>query len=186
MRVFVGLTLPDSARSHLESFLEPRRDAAEGLRFTGPDTWHVTLAFMGQCPDRVVDDLISACGEVAARHPAPTLRLAGANAFPEIGRARLLYAAVTADPDCAPLARSIRTAAQRIGAAPDGGAFVPHVTLARQNRGRDMTAWWRILDTYDGPPWQPDGVSVIQSHLQPGSPAHYEGLAVLPWSPQPS
>lgn len=181
MRLFIAVDPPQGAREDLVRFLEPRWEHADGLRFTRPETWHVTLAFMGNCPERVLEDLIDGCADVAAQSAPPTMVLHGAGAFPDVSRARVLYAAVGTEPDLSPLARSVRNIATTVGAAPDGGPFRPHVTLARQ-RPADATHWWRVLDTYAGPSWQPDGIRVYQSHLSQGSPPRYEALAVLPWA----
>lgn len=181
MRVFVALDPSEEARDHLTRFLEPRWDHADGLRFTRPHTWHVTLAFMGSCPERALDDLIAGCADVARRSAPPAVALQGAGAFPDVSRARLLYAAVAAEPDLAPLAHAVRSVASKVGGAPDGGAFRPHVTLARTSPPRDATHWLHVLDTYAGPTWRPDGIRVIESHLTPGAPPRYDVLATLPW-----
>lgn len=181
MRLFVALDPDERAREHLTEFLEPRWDAGDDLRWTRPESWHVTLAFAGDCPDDVAEALVEECADRAARTAPPTLRLAGVGAFPEVSRASLLYAAVHADPDLAPLAASVRRMASRLGAAPDGGRFVPHLSVARFRRPADATAWWRILETYAGPSWQPDGIRVVRSRLTAGGPPVHETLAVLPF-----
>ncbi|MFV0450623.1 MAG: RNA 2',3'-cyclic phosphodiesterase [Propioniciclava sp.] len=99
MRLFIAVDPPEAARADLTRFLEPRWEHADGLRFTRPETWHVTLAFMGACPARVVDDLIDGCATVAADTRPPTLALHGAGAFPDVVSARALYAAVDAPPE---------------------------------------------------------------------------------------
>lgn len=182
MRLFLALDPDERAREHLSDFLEPRWSVGEDLRWTRPESWHVTLAFAADCPDDVAEALIEACGEVAGRTSAPRLRLSGAGAFPDVSRASTLYAAVSAEPDLAPLARSVRAVASRLGAGPDGGHFVPHLTLARARRPADATAWWRVLDTYDGPDWRPDGIRVVRSQLTRGRPPVHQTLAVLPFA----
>ena len=72
MRLFVALVPPDEVVEDLAEFLAPRQEAPEaaGMRWTAPDQWHVTLAFMGDVADRHLDDLVERLGRASARRPA--------------------------------------------------------------------------------------------------------------------
>src|SRR6478752_6461624 len=91
MRMFAALTPPDDAVEDLATFLEPRHQVGDEVRWTDPDQWHVTLAFMAAVPDRVVEALTEAVTEVATAHPRVDARLAGVGAFPHPGDARVLW-----------------------------------------------------------------------------------------------
>jgi RNA 2',3'-cyclic 3'-phosphodiesterase len=182
MRVFVAVDLPEQTVEDLDAFLDARRDADDGLRWTPPSQWHLTLAFMAAVPERVVEDLIGRVAEAAARRTPVQLGIAGGGCFPHVARARVLWAGVRGGADLAPLARSVRSACAVVGAAPDGGPFRAHLTLARMPRPHDATRWVRVLESYAGPPWSASEVAVIASHLPRGKghrPRH-EVLARLP------
>ena len=182
MRLFVSLEPSPSAVEDLDDFLDVRRDAGDGLRWSSPDQWHVTLAFMGSAPDRVVEDVVSGVADAADRAAPVTLAFEGGGCFPDVTRARVLFAGVTDGAALAPLARAVRSASSVAGAAPEGGAFHPHVTLARFRRPADATRWVRVLDTYAGPPWTATEVAVVASHLprERGPRPRHEVLARLP------
>ncbi|QIK67696.1 RNA 2',3'-cyclic phosphodiesterase [Nocardioides sp. HDW12B] len=169
MRMFVAIRPPDHVIEDLDDFLAPRREASR-LRWTHPDTWHLTLAFMADVPDRSRDELEERLGEAAARRRPFDLRLAGGGAFPDPTRAKVLYADVRADDpvELDRLAVGARNAAATSGAPPDGAAFVPHLTLARMNRPVEATRWLRVLGAYDGPTWTVDEVELVASHLGEG------------------
>ncbi len=169
MRMFVAIRPPDHVIEDLDDFLAPRRDAGR-LRWTHPDTWHLTLAFMADVPDRSRDELEERLAVAAARRRALDLRLAGGGAFPDPARAKVLHAgAQTDDPvELARLAVGARAAAAKSGAPPDGAAFVPHLTLARMNRPVEATRWLRVLGAYGGPTWTVDEVELVASHLGEG------------------
>jgi 2'-5' RNA ligase len=80
------------------------------------------------------------------------------------------------------LARGVRSACSVAGAAPEGGPFVPHLTLGRFSRAEDATRWVRVLSTYAGPPWVASDLAVVASHLprERGHRARHEVLARLP------
>ena len=50
MRLFVAIDIPDEARRVLSDAVAPLRDRHDGLRWTRPATWHLTLAFLGDLP----------------------------------------------------------------------------------------------------------------------------------------
>src|SRR5690606_12933021 len=96
--------------------------------------------------------------------------LSGGGAFPNPGRAKVLYAAVEAS-DVEELRRlsvGARAAANKAGADAEGGRFKGHVTLARRSRPFEATRWLRILDAYRGPTWEVSQIALIESHLGEG------------------
>ncbi len=76
----------------------------------------------------------------------------------------------------------MRAACSVVGAAPEGGPFLPHVTLARLPRPVDASRWVRVLDGYRGPSWTVEDVAVVASHLprERGHRPRHEVLARLP------
>lgn len=183
MRLFVAITPPPEVLEDLADHLEPRVEAGPDIRWTDPDQWHITLSFMAEAPDRILDDLLERLTRTAARHPPLGLSLLGAGAFPNAYRARVLWAGV-ADPDggLGPLAHGIRNACNKAGATPEGARFHPHVTLGRFRRPTEATRWIRALDAYASPEWRARTVSVIESRLGEGRGRRprYEVLAELP------
>ena len=123
-RAFVALPLPDDIRSKLAvaQFLLPlpRKVPAENL--------HITLVFLGEVPDPVLEDVHLA---LSALGLAPvTLRLQGFGLFGG-DRPRSLHAQVEAGPELGQMQARIARACTMAGAPADGRRFVPHVTLGR-------------------------------------------------------
>jgi RNA 2',3'-cyclic 3'-phosphodiesterase len=183
MRMFVAIVPPDEAVESLAEFLEPRRDAGPDLRWTDPEQWHLTLAFMPAAPDRVLDDLVERLARVSRRHEPVPLRVAGAGSFPNPYASRVLWAGLEHDGDALRhLARGIRGVCAKAGAGPEGGPFHPHITLARTRRPVEASRWLRVLDPYAGPAWVAREVTLISSHLGEGrgNRPRYEVVAALP------
>lgn len=173
--MFVAVVPPDEALEDLGAFLAPRqeaRDEAAGgdLRWTSPEQWHVTLAFMPQVPDRALDDLVARLERAALRRTPFEVTVGGGGAFPHPGRARVLYAGLDVGDgeELRRLKTGARAAANKAGAEAEGGRFHPHLTLARVRRPFDVTRWIRVLDAYRGPTWTASGISLVASHLGEG------------------
>jgi RNA 2',3'-cyclic 3'-phosphodiesterase len=189
MRMFVAIEPSVDAVEHLDEFLAVRREAGPEVRWSSPARWHLTLAFMGAAPDRAIEDVVDGVGVVAQRTAPVGLAVSGGGCFPDATRAKVLWAAVAGagGPDDAGellgrLARGVRSACAVAGAAPEGGAFVPHLTLGRFSWPQDATRWLRVLATYAGPAWVASEVDVVASHLprERGRGPRHEVLARLP------
>ena len=186
MRMFVAIEPSVDAVEHLDEFLAVRREAGAELRWSSPDRWHLTLAFMGAAADRVVEDVVDGVGAVAGRTAPIELAVTGGGCFPDVTRAKVLWAGVDgtrgAVEDLGRLARGVRSACAVAGAAPEGGSFVPHLTLGRFSWAQDATRWLRVLSTYAGPAWVASDVTVVASHLprERGHGPRHEVLARLP------
>src|SRR5690349_7317529 len=96
--MFVAVVPPADVLEDLEAHVDPRRDASP-FRWTSPESWHLTVAFMADVPERAHDDLVERLGRAAARRRPMTLALAGAGAFPSVSRAKVLFAAVDGAPE---------------------------------------------------------------------------------------
>ena len=91
MRLFAAVVPPDEVLEDLDEFLAPRRAAAD-FRWSVPDQWHLTLAFMPAVADRHLDDLVERLARAGRRRTPFGLRVAGGGAFPNPARARVLWA----------------------------------------------------------------------------------------------
>lgn len=181
--MFVAAVPPVEVLEDLEEFVSVRREAGP-FRWTVPDQWHLTLAFLADVPDRSLDDLVERLARAARkRHPVQAA-ITGGGAFPNVGRARVLWAGVELDDreELRRLAVGCRAAASKAGVEVAGERFKPHVTLARMVRPIEATAWVRLLDAYRGPAYAIDEMSLIASHLGEGprKRPRYEVVEVFP------
>jgi len=169
MRMFVALPLPDAVKDDLSTFLEPRQEAGSELRWTVPEQWHLTLAFLPEVADRHTDELLERLARVASRRKPMELRLAGAGAFPNPARAKVLWSGVEHDgEELMRLSGGVRAAGAKAGTEVGGGRFHAHLTLARLSRAADVTRWLGVLDPYAGPSWQASELTLVASYLGQG------------------
>ncbi len=125
MRAFVALPLPDPVCASLEA-LQARLKVG---RRSDPQTFHITLAFLGDnVPDRDLEAAHEALEALAAR--PLTLRIDGLDTF---GGAtpRVLVAVVQPDPALMALQKKVRSLLHGAGLMLPRERFRPHVTLAR-------------------------------------------------------
>jgi len=188
VRLFVAAVPSREVLEDLDEFLAVRREAA-AFRWTVPEQWHVTLAFLADVPGRAYDDLLDRLARAARKRHPMRAAVAGGGAFPNVARARVLWAGVDLDTvgldggeELRRLATGCRAAASKAGIDVAGERFKPHLTLARIGRPVEATSWVRLLDGYRGPSWDLDEMTLIASHLGEGprKRPRYEVLETFP------
>ena len=166
--MFVAVIPPDEVLEDLEDFVSPRRGEVP-FRWTEPEQWHLTLAFSRDVPDRAYDDLVDRLVRTAAKRNPVEARVIGGGAFPDVARAKIVYAGIDSDlEELGRMASGARTAIATSGAEVDGQRFTPHLTLARINRPVEATRFVQLLDAYAGPAWTVHELSLVASHLGEG------------------
>ncbi len=173
LRLFVALALPPPAVEALTRFRDAAADPAV-WRPLAPETFHITLAFLGWRADaapaaQVVEQLAFA---------APPLALGASLLLPQ-RRARVLTVAVE-DPSGGLAALQTEVAGALAAAGtfePEPRPFRPHVTVARLCKGARSP---RSLSAAPDPVTFGGGAVVLfRSHSEPGG-ARYEPLASRP------
>ena len=184
MRLFVAVAVPVHAADELDDAVAPLRQSCPGLRWTGRDAWHLTLAFLGEVTEPVCASLGPQLERAAAGRPRFSLSLGGAGAFPGAARARVLWTGGQGEPLGA-LAEDVAKGARRAGAPPaeEGRRFRPHLTLARCREPVDVQPLVHGLSGWTGTPWTTGEIYLIRSHLPGGRPhdrPRYETLGRWP------
>lgn len=169
----MAIVPPSAVTAELEACTAPLRPAWPSLRWTGPEAWHLTLAFLGEVREEVLPELSTRLERAARRHRAQRLAVRGGGAFPSPPRARVVWAGLDADRAAlAALAASVSAGARRAGApSPDEDRrFRAHITLARLREPEDVRPLTTELAELAGAPWTAAEIQLIRSHLpQPGA-----------------
>lgn len=173
MRLFVALLPPPEALAEVEAAVAPCRTAWPELRWTAAEHWHITLAFLGEVEERVLDGLQARLARVAARHAPVDLAFGAAGRFGD----RVLWLGVDGPRErLARLAGAVAAQAAKAGAGrPDRKPYHPHLTLARVRHQADLRPVVGELAGFSGRPWRAESMHLVRSHL--GPPLRYEPLA---------
>ncbi len=178
IRAFAAIALPGPVTSALTA-------AQAGLpagRPVPPENFHLTVAFLGEHPEPVIEDVHLALDGIRA--PGFELSLSGTGLFGG-RRSRVLYAGVRPEPALDRLRKKVVQAARGAGLRLPRGRYTPHVTLARFNAGlqgdeavemRDFAA--RRMGLAAGP-FEVGEFLLIRSTLGRNGPV-YQELAAYP------
>jgi 2'-5' RNA ligase len=140
-RLFVALRPPHPIRQQLIAAMH----GISGARWQDDDQLHLTLRFIGKVDHHRAEDIAAALGSLYA--PAVEARIAGVSLFERQGRPHMVWAGVEPHAPLAALHRKVDQLLARVGVAPETRAFLPHVTLARLNRGSGPVAAFLALNS---------------------------------------
>ena len=127
-RLFAAVWPPEEVKQALAESLSPR-PVAEGVRWSAPDRYHITLRFLGEADEaRAAEALAAVSSGSVSVALGPTVRRLGRNA--------LVVPAHGLDE----LASAVATATDRIGGQQTERPYVGHLTVARVGRKR-LTAY---------------------------------------------
>ena len=132
MRLFVALDIDEQIRERIAAFRDEMRTLAPGVRWVGPETFHITLQFLGET--QKVEEIKSVLAKVNCSPTTITFR--GAGFFPNSQRARVFWVGIESDESLQDLVNEIGTALAPLGFKRDEGPYHPHLTLARAGSGR--------------------------------------------------
>lgn len=129
MRLFIALDIEDAIRQRIAGFVEGVGGFAPDARWVKPESLHVTLKFIGEQPEPMLEEIKCALGTVSAS--AIEIRFRGYGFFPTLKAARVFWVGIEAVPQLAALAGAVDEETARLGIPAEERAFSPHLTLAR-------------------------------------------------------
>jgi RNA 2',3'-cyclic 3'-phosphodiesterase len=132
MRLFVGLDIPQSIRDAIAAYVDDMRRIAPDVKWVRPESYHVTLKFIGEWK-RDVRDVISALEKVEA--PPVDIAFRNCGFFPNTRAPRVFWIGIEADANLLPLAKKVDQACSALGIESEDREFSPHLTLARSGSG---------------------------------------------------
>jgi 2'-5' RNA ligase len=131
MRLFVAIPLAAAVIDQLSAVSRRLKSGADGLRWTAPATWHITLQFLGETGREQCERIVA---ELRKLHLPPVpIRLEGLACFDRSG---VFFAGVKVSPELLLLQQRVTAATALCGFASETRPFQPHITLARSKAQR--------------------------------------------------
>ena len=126
MRLFIGIPLAAAVIDELRAASARLRSGSDGLRWTAPESWHITLQFLGNTSAEQCACVVT---NLRALHsPSVPINLEALDCF---DRAGILFAGIRLTPELLLLQERVTAATQPCGFVPEVRPFQPHITLAR-------------------------------------------------------
>jgi len=132
MRLFVALDIPDAIRQSISTYVDELRRVAPDAKWVRPESYHITLKFIGEWK-KDVREVIEALQKIEAAPTSVSIKNNGF--FPTPRSPRVFWVGIEADANLAPLAGKVDEACSPLGIESESRDFSPHLTLARSGSG---------------------------------------------------
>jgi 2'-5' RNA ligase len=130
MRMFLGIPLASQAAGRLTRLQQRLSGLSDGLRWSRPESRHLTLQFLGNVEERQLACLLVRLAEVHS--PPVRVHVEDVGFF---HHANILLARVSPTPELLTLEKRVTAATRLCGFEPENRPYTPHITLAR-GKGR--------------------------------------------------
>ncbi|MGC1869688.1 MAG: RNA 2',3'-cyclic phosphodiesterase [Acidobacteriaceae bacterium] len=134
MRLFIGIPLAASVIEELEKVSMRHRVEGDGLRWSTPESWHITLQFLGKTSETQYVCVVARLRNLRSA-PLP-IELDDLGFF---DRAGIFFAGVTLTPELLALQQMVTASTIPCGFVPEDRPYRPHITLARAKGRRNAT-----------------------------------------------
>jgi 2'-5' RNA ligase len=140
IRSFIAIPLSPTLRQNCGRLIERLAEAMPEVKWLLPENLHLTLKFLGEVDNRLVPEICELVRETCADTPVFTLQLRGVSAFPDLPRARVIWARpIQGQQVLEPLADRLEQRLADLGFRPEGRSYRAHLTLGRLPNGRRPT-----------------------------------------------
>src|SRR5581483_783562 len=127
--IFIALDIPADIRKRMSEYMERARSFAPDARWVRVEGLHVTLNFVGEASDALVQQIKSALAAIKA---TPfEVKFESVGFFPNPKAARVFWIGVDGGEPLTQLAAAVDAALEKLGIEREEKAYHPHLTLAR-------------------------------------------------------
>ncbi|MGA9966795.1 MAG: RNA 2',3'-cyclic phosphodiesterase, partial [Terriglobales bacterium] len=127
MRIFIALDIDEAIRQRIQRFMEGVSGFAPDARWVRPESLHITLKFIGEKPNEIVEEIKRSLSGVRSESFEITFR--GYGFFPTAKAARVFWVGIESGPQLSSFAKAVDDSTSALGIRKEDHPFAPHLTL---------------------------------------------------------
>ncbi len=179
MRLFVGFLAPPELRRHITALLERVPHKPYGLKEITPESWHVTLTFLGEANETNLPELAIRLKRWSEQASKISLALKQFETFP-IKHPRYLVGQFDVSIEKERFAKEVDRLREMLSVYVsdiDRKPWSPHMTLEKTTHRQRLPRWECAIEAIE---WLPEGVSLVKSVSGPQG-SEYTPIQTFPW-----
>ena len=142
-RAFISADIrPNEA---LVSILRGLGNARADLKIVKPELLHLTLKFLGDTEESLVDEIAARMMRACEGIQPFTITLKGMGAFPSLSNIRVVWVGIEAGKQLEDIASKLDESMKDLGYERDKHGFKPHLTVSRTRSARNIANVQEIL-----------------------------------------
>ncbi|MFY9813613.1 MAG: RNA 2',3'-cyclic phosphodiesterase [Dehalococcoidales bacterium] len=146
IRAFIAVELPGELKQELAALeTQLKKNSPPVVKWVDPESIHITLKFLGETSDAVIDELLLAMEESVAGVSPFKLEVGKLGAFPAVDRPQVIWVGVSGDMEkLAQLQKNLEQNTEQLRFKRESRPFSPHLTLGRVREGARVKEIQRI------------------------------------------
>jgi 2'-5' RNA ligase len=137
IRAFIAIELPPELKKELTKVeTQLKINSSPVIKWIEPGSIHITLKFLGETSDAILDDLILAMEESVVGVSPFKLDVRQLGAFPGVDRPQVIWVGVSGEMEkLKQLQKNLEKNTEQLGFKRESRTFSPHLTLGRVRDG---------------------------------------------------
>ncbi len=131
MRSFIAIDLPERVKSAISELQQELKKCKADIRWVKPDNIHLTLKFLGDTDEKILDRIVEATKAVCSGYSGFNLEIKSVGVFPDMRAPRVLWVGISDNDSLSGLQKSIEDGLAKLWFTPEKRRFRPHLTLGR-------------------------------------------------------
>jgi 2'-5' RNA ligase len=173
LRAFLAVPLPPALQREIATLQKEWAGAMPGIRWTRPDTVHLTLHFFGEIRADELEKIRTSMLSVKLREKPFPVDVLGLGAFPDPRRPQVAWLGLSPAEPLRTLQQTCQAELARSGFPAEARAFAPHLTIGRfRERGPDLGALLAAQTGRRVGCLPIDRLVLFESRLLPGGAQH--------------
>ena len=176
MRAFIAIELSKEIKEALAQIQQKLSPFTQSLNIVNPENIHLTLRFLGEIDEGIVEEINTALQEAAKERSQFSVALGNIAAFPKMEYPRVIWAGITkGNAELLNIATAIEERLTNIGLPKEDKSFSAHITIARVKSSHDRAQLVNTLKTIPPLPHQETLVNkftLFKSTLTPRGAVH--------------
>ncbi len=166
----MAFELPDKTRAAIAEYIQPLCVLPGKISWVKSDNIHLTLKFLGDTPEKKIDDISGALKEVVRGVQPILAEISGSGVFPNERKPRVLWIGVDEKSGTLQkLAASIDNRIHDFGFKKEDRGFSPHLTIGRVRDGNvDKVVAAMRERSFVAKELVWNEITLMQSELRPG------------------
>jgi 2'-5' RNA ligase len=179
-RAFISVDIEPNAP--LVGLLDQLRQIRADLKVVKASNLHVTLKFLGDTDEGLVDQITDRMRRSVEGTSPVTVRLEGIGAFPSMSNIRVVWIGMSDGKPLADVSSRLDKSLEEMGLERDRKGFKPHLTVARARSGNGLEAVQELIAANaatDFGEYEIDRITLKKSVLTPKGPQYSDVTHVM-------
>lgn len=171
IRTFIAIQIPADIRNKISTFQGELKAVGKGVGWVKPQNIHLTLKFLGETDEKIIDAIEGKIKEAAAGINLFEIKVHGVGAFPNMKRPRVIWIGAECENNVlSTIAGRLDRNLESLGFQSENRKYTAHLTLGRVKDPRNIEPVMEKVESnsnFEAGLFKAEQIELIKSDLLP-------------------